>query len=111
MYDISKEHQLASNYISTLRSLGPKSYMAHNPRDEGILHYFVKKKVDIKIIEEMIEIINNMYENALLEDLEKVSTEQEDVFTELEKQGNKELKKIFEEIKDTLINESDYVMI
>ena len=107
----TKNYELARIYISNFRNLGPNSYKAHNPRNEGILHHFVKKRLNIKIIEEMIDIIDKMYENSLLEDLEKVSTEEEDVFSEIERQEDEELLKLFNKIADNMVNEKDFVLI
>ena len=104
-------YTLARIYISNFRNLGPNSSKAHNPRREGILHYFVKKRLDIKIIEEMINVIDQLYDGALLEDLEKVSTEEEDVFSEIERQGNKKLLKLFSKIGDDIIEKQNIIIV
>ena len=104
-------YTLARLYISNFRNLGHNSSKAHNPRGEGILHYFVKKRLDIKIIEEMINVIDQLYDGALLEDLEKVSTEEEDVFSEIERQGNKKLLKLFSKIGDDIIEKQNIIIV
>ena len=111
MYKLDRNYTLARAYITNFRSLGPNAYEAHNPRREGILHYFVKKRLDIKIIEEMINIIDQLYDGALLEDLEKVSIEEEDVFSEIERQGNKKLLKLFSKIGDDIIEKQNIIIV
>ena len=111
MYSISKNQELAKIYISNFRRLGENASKAHNPRDEGILHYFVKRKLDIKIIVEMIKIIDKLYENALLDDLEKINTEEEDVFSEIERQRNKELLALFNKIGDDMLKNKNIIIV
>lgn len=98
------DYKLASAYISSLKNLEPKSLQAHNPRQEGFIHYYVKKRLSLSVIKQMAYIIDTWYEDSLLEDLEKVNTEGEDVFVEIDKQenkGNKEnLIKFFNELAD-----------
>tara|TARA_Y100000593_G_C4197522_1_gene280098 strand:+ start:160 stop:492 length:333 start_codon:yes stop_codon:yes gene_type:complete len=110
MYKLDINYTLARTYITNFRSLGPNAYEAHNPRGEGILHYFVKKRLDIKIIEEMINVIDQLYDGALLEDLEKVSTEEEDVFSEIERQENQELLKLFSKIGDDVTEKQSIIV-
>ena len=104
----SKEYKLATAYISSFKSLGPISSKAHNTRDEGIIHYFVKKRLNINVIRQMAYIVDRMYDNALLEDLETENTEGEDVFDELVTQENKKLKELFEELADHLNNKKEF---
>ena len=111
MYISSKNYDLAKIYISNFRRLGENASKAHNPKDEGILHYFVKKNLDIKIIEKMIEIIDKLYENALLDDLEKINTEEEDVFSEIERQQNKELLDLFNKIGDDILKNKNIIIV
>ena len=111
MYSISKNYDLAKIYISNFRRLGENASKAHNPKDEGILHYFVKRKLGIKIIVEMIKIIDKLYENALLDDLEKINTDEEDVFSEIERQQNKELLALFNKIGDYMIKNKNIIIV
>ncbi len=106
-----RNYTLARLYISNFRNLGPNSSKAHNPRGEGILHYFVKKRLGIEIIKEMITVVDQFYDGALLEDLEKVSVEEEDVFSEIERQGDKKLLNLFSKIGDDTIEKQCIMMV
>lgn len=111
MYKLDRNYTLARTYITNFRSLGPVASKSHNPRDEGILHHFVKKGLDFEIIKEMITVIDQLYDGALLEDLEKVSNEEEDVFSEISRQGNKELLNLFSKIGDDVIKKQNIIIV
>ena len=87
-----RDYKLASAYISSFKDLGPGARKVHNPREEGIIHYFVKKNLSLCVIKQMAYIIDSKYEGALLEDLEIVNTEEEDVFMTLFREIQKYIK-------------------
>ena len=92
-------------------ALGPNAKKAHNPRDEGIIHYHLKKGLKLDIIKEMINIIDMKYEGALMEDLEKVNLEGEDVFSEIEIRKDKNLLDFFNKIGDDMLKNNNFVLI
>ena len=104
------KYLLASAYITTFRSLGCNSEEAHNPKHSGTIHYFIKKKLNIDIIEHMIEIIDRMYSGSLEEDLEIKNIDEEDVFDELDKQNNESLLNLFRDIAEKKKKE-EYVIV
>ena len=59
----------------------------------------------------MIEIIDKLYENSLLEDMEHVNTEGEDVFSEIEKQDNKELLALFNKLSDNMCKNGSFILV
>ena len=59
----------------------------------------------------MIKIIDKLYENALLDDLEKINTDEEDVFSEIERQQNKELLALFNKIGDYMIKNKNIIIV
>lgn len=108
------DYKLASSYISSFKDLGPNARKAHNPREEGIIHYFVKKNLSLSVIKQMAYIIDSKYEGALLEDLETVNTEEEDVFMEIDKKEGKEkegLLNLFQDLADYMNTSRDFEFV